>query len=343
MQNQRNSNSDIDPDHVADLLMEFFQLNNAIINNGSSNWTTEQRDRVRLVKSGTQKIALVYRNIMDFIAEKQIQSDLDSLLFERICGQLVNNGLLIKMHDTSMSNFTVGNYVSVDYNEDVALYGGYSMLVNGFYYIRQVFENSVLPVEVEDNQGKIGIGTAFYIGKGRFATARHVLEHMTKFRLLMDSKQLNINSVILDEVLDLAVIETNDEDATRKLPFIRLSVGNPLDKVMAMGYPSIDGCLNAPLITTSGEIAGIDKNYLAGESMLVISAKVRGGNSGGPVINVMGQAVGVVTNDNSNEHSSGEIFGLAIPACKILDLLDKPNSKRLTSIRIEDWHGYASE
>ena len=77
-----------------------------------------------------------------------------------------------------------------------------------------------------------------------------------------------------------------------------------LDDILTMGYPPIKGFdsvlvaetaqVAGYLQSTTGEVVGNEVSYLDGQPYLLITARVKGGNSGGPVISREGKVVGIV-------------------------------------------------
>jgi serine protease Do len=64
------------------------------------------------------------------------------------------------------------------------------------------------------------------------------------------------------------------------------------------------------------------KSYLDNQNYLLISARVKGGNSGGPVINRRGEVVGLITGDLETSGKADWLgFAAAIPSTEILSFL----------------------
>ena len=99
------------------------------------------------------------------------------------------------------------------------------------------------------------------------------------------------SKVVVDDENDLALLKV-DADLGRPLPLV---TGKPRlgEDVLALGYP-LRSILADSLNVTRGNISSLlglmnDPNYLQ------ISAAVQPGNSGGPVIDLAGRVVGIVT------------------------------------------------
>ena len=78
-------------------------------------------------------------------------------------------------------------------------------------------------------------------------------------------------------------------------------------------------------IQTRGAVASLADQYLSsgvGQLMLV-TARIRGGNSGGPIINSNGQVVGVAFSEPMSEGNYDEMgYGVAYPISVLGKLLD---------------------
>lgn len=114
---------------------------------------------------------------------------------------------------------------------------------------------------------------------------------------------------------------------------------------MALGYPNIPGftptlaaeaaTIAARLTTSRGRIAATPTEYFAGSDLLLITARVRGGFSGGPVLDALGQVVGMVSREPASApaaevaHRYDQLgYGVAIPARHLRELLDRPDLRR---------------
>jgi serine protease Do len=128
---------------------------------------------------------------------------------------------------------------------------------------------------------------------------------------------------------------------------MRLGTAGILDDIMALGYPRIPGFHNIlvaqtariaghleHLHSTTGEVVDRQRSYLGGDYLLM-SARVKGGSSGGPVINKSGKVVGIVSASPSSDSEEVDRlgFGLAIPSDVIGEFL---SNVRMGSKEIRD-------
>ncbi|MCC5658903.1 serine protease [Nostoc sp. XA010] len=219
-------------------------------------------------------------------------------------------------------------------------YGTYEFLVFGFPYIRNHFVTTVKPVVVKKIDGSDDIGSGFLVNypsfeNSLFVTAKHCIENMQEVSIpewnCANIPILNIWK-LSDKRADLAVIEFGG-DAFPKVPSFHISNANILDNILTMGYPPIPGFesvliaetaqIAGHLKSTTGQIIGKEKAYLDQQNYFLISARVKGGNSGGPVINQYGKVVGIVCQLPAEAEGRTDIlgYGCAIPTETLRDFL----------------------
>ncbi len=147
---------------------------------------------------------------------------------------------------------------------------------------------------------------------GEVVTNFHVVEKAVSIRcLLSDGRHREAEIVGTDKETDLALLRLKREVADEMFPYAVLGDSTILTEgnfVMAMGAP---WGLNR---SVSLGIVSCAERYIPGTSeynlFIQIDASLNPGNSGGPLINVDGEVVGI----NSLATTSGGDIGFAIPA-----------------------------
>ncbi len=169
---------------------------------------------------------------------------------------------------------------------------------------------------------------------GYILTNEHVIRQLDKDDLwvtLPEGRDLKAELLEWDEKSDIAVLKVEDKD----LPAVTFGHSEGLkvgEFVIALGYPF--GATLSQLkkeyepTATVGVISATDRSIQAGRGrvttytgLLQTDASVNPGNSGGPLINIYGEVVGINTAILST--SGGSIgIGFAIPVAKAKRLLD---------------------
>ena len=155
-----------------------------------------------------------------------------------------------------------------------------------------------------------GAGSGFFISAdGYILTNNHVVKDAVKVKIFdIDKKEYTAKIIGTDPKTDLALLKVNAQN----VPFIALGDSNSVEVgewVLAIGNP-----FNQDLTVTSGIISakGRQLGLAQYEDFLQTDAAINMGNSGGPLINMKGEAIGI--NSTILTPSSGSIgIGFAIP------------------------------
>jgi S1-C subfamily serine protease len=151
-----------------------------------------------------------------------------------------------------------------------------------------------------------------------------------------------------NEDIDLAYIETGEQP--------RFTIAEPhiLDDVLVMGYPKVSFFLNfctgekatisamaeLRMTPTLGSIAAEGEIYFPHglPKLLLVTAKIRGGNSGGPIINKEGLVVGVATGIPAGEGLSDDNvgYGMAYPILSVEKMISEKNIKTFNFVDYPD-------
>src|SRR5262245_22866274 len=161
-----------------------------------------------------------------------------------------------------------------------------------------------------------GLGTGFVIDKsGLIATNLHVIGEARPISVqTAGGKTLTVKAVhASDRALDLAIVQVDAADL-RPLELTgadKIDAGEP---VIVMGNPQ--GLKHS---VVSGVVSGTRE--IDGRNMLQLAIPVEPGNSGGPVLDMQGRVLGIVT----MKSLVTENLGFAVAAGDLKTLRDKPN------------------
>src|SRR5437763_2659371 len=137
-----------------------------------------------------------------------------------------------------------------------------------------------------------GVGSGFIIDpKGFILTNNHVIEGATKITIgMLSGDRYRAKVIGIDRETDLAVLKI---DADRELPVMKFGDSNAAevgDWVLAIGSP-----FGLEQTVTAGIISKKDRNTTNSsfQRFLQTDAAINRGNSGGPLVNMRGEAIGV--------------------------------------------------
>jgi serine protease Do len=279
---------------------------------------------------------LTPKSLGNFLSAYDYYQRIDEVLI--IVNRLISEGILFFAGHSRGSPPLSNTYGSFSFNRDAAQYGIYDFMAYGFPLIRKHFYKAVRPVVVQKPNDDYDIGSGFLLENRRFVTAKHCILDMQEVTIpgwTPDNAPLKKICIPPPswERFDLAVLEF-EGDPFLGIPGFRLGNATVLEDVLTMGYPPIPGGFDAPLISTTGQLVAHEESLQDKQNYLLISARVKGGNSGGPVINRYGYVIGVVIQipgelQFGDEFSSGSMprldtlgFGVAIPTQIIKIFLD---------------------
>ena len=217
----------------------------------------------------------------------------------------------------------IGGYSSpsspMNYSDDLALDALYEYCLPSYVAISTITKN-----------GTEGAGSGIVItADGYISTNYHVVEDAKKITVITsNNKKYEAEYIDGDEVNDIAVIKVSAKGLTPAI----LGNSNSVkvgERVMAIGTPysvSYAGSM------TAGHISGIDRQYAVKNDngtvnkilkLLQTDTSVNPGNSGGPLFNMNGEVIGVVTMKIAGSNYEGMGFALPIDGVKsmIFDII----------------------
>jgi serine protease Do len=172
-----------------------------------------------------------------------------------------------------------------------------------------------------------GLGSGFIIDpRGYIVTNRHVIAGADEIQVTLEGKKKFKATVVgADPKTDVAVIKIDG----RNLPSVKLGDSKTLevgDWVLAVGNPfGLTQTVTAGIVSAKGRS---DMGILDFEDFIQTDAAINQGNSGGPLVNIEGEVIGLNTAIYSKSGGSVGI-GFAIPANVIKKVVDAALSKRL--------------
>ena len=153
------------------------------------------------------------------------------------------------------------------------------------------------------------MGSGFIISAdGYILTNNHMVEDAKKVKIeLADGRKFDAEIIGTDPESDIAVVKIEAEN----LPYLELANSDELEVgewVLAIGNPlSLSHTVTAGIVSAKGRSVGL-ANF---ESFIQTDAAINRGNSGGPLLNLDGQVVGINT---AIVGATGNIgIGFAIP------------------------------
>lgn len=172
---------------------------------------------------------------------------------------------------------------------------------------------------------EIGGGSGFIVSEdGLIATNRHVVEDTSADYTVLTNDERKYSARVLgrDPVNDIAIIKINPRDpsegeGTEKLPF--LSTGDSNELQIGQSVIAIGNSLGEFRNTVSrGIVSGLKRSIVAGDpfgqseslsALIQTDAAINQGNSGGPLLNLKGEVVGM----NVAIAEGAQNIGFALP------------------------------
>ncbi len=308
-------------------------------------FSTTIRDGKSIGKRSVLRFCELKKNLDDQEGGLLYQPD----TINRICQILCKKNLMIQVkNDTGigLNNnylFVPSDRKAFEQNKQRLKYY-FNSMVYGFEYIYNLYKDVVVPLVWETKEHDYHMGTGFKYRNG-IVTAKHCIEDVVNLKIKgFSAKDLNGKNIYIadNDGVDIAFIETNQQAD----PMLYADKGDVLQEVLVMGYPmipaftdfltvekaTISSKAEARITPTKGSIAAYGNEYLTKMEAMLITAKIRGGNSGGPVINENGCIVGVAChlldytyNDDNKYDDLG--YGVAVPIRYVDEIIAKKQRK----------------
>jgi 2-alkenal reductase len=156
----------------------------------------------------------------------------------------------------------------------------------------------------------------FISDQGYILTNNHVVEGTVKLSIILsDGNQQTAEVVGTDQYADLAVLKSNG--SVPAMAVLGNSDGlTPGETVIAIGSPlgTFKNTVTVGVISATGRSIDTDQGYQI-EDLIQTDAAINQGNSGGPLVNLQGQVVGINTLvvRSSDNGAIAEGLGFAVP------------------------------
>lgn len=236
---------------------------------------------------------------------------------------ITKNGVEVVDEESAITKAVDGatnSVVSIVISKDVPKYE-YSPSSDNFFQQR---------TQVGTTQQEVGAGTGFIISEdGMIITNRHVVEDSTASYTVLfnDGTKKDAKILAKDTLLDIAFLKV---DGTGYKP---LPLGSSADLKPGQTAIVIGNALGEFSNTVStGVISGLNRSIQATDqqggsaetlsNVIQTDASINFGNSGGPLLDIKGNVIGV----NVARSSDGENIGFAIPIDVVKTLIDMLNS-----------------
>lgn len=167
----------------------------------------------------------------------------------------------------------------------------------------------------EESVESVSFGTAWPISSRYVVTNNHVVTESNHVVLInKDGQEINAWSVVRDEINDIALLEVSDSNSlppALPLSDTKVRLGS---RVFTIGFPGPDVIGKLPTVS-DGVISG---NTGLGDNpgSYQTTVPIQPGNSGGPLLNMNGEVVGMVTSMiGIKDEKDGSIHRLKNASC----------------------------
>lgn len=185
-----------------------------------------------------------------------------------------------------------------------------------------IYASSVVWIQVNLG-GVIASGSGFAIGSNQVATNRHVLiDQVTGKCVLPEAISVVTKAGICqvaaihlptwgaDDIVILDLVPGHSPIVPLRLGFSELvEVG---ERIMTVGFPSPESAgFEENLYCNTGLVNRIRQNQFCTERVLEVSIQLQGGISGAPILNRLGEVIGILTfwTERKREFASGQFYG----------------------------------
>lgn len=227
------------------------------------------------------------------------------------------------------------------------------LVTPGVVHIRTAYgpgDFSFNPLQAMDNPTRSSGSGVIISDDGYIATNNHVIEDATTVEVVMNNNKRYYAKVVgTDPSTDLALLKIKEKN----LPFVRYGDSDNLllgEWVLAIGNPfNLNSTVTAGIVSAKARNIGIlrERNSTQVEAFIQTDAAVNPGNSGGALVNLKGELIGINTAiATSNGSYQGYSFAVPVNLVKKVmdDLLEFGSVQRgLLGIQIDDMDALIAE
>lgn len=196
------------------------------------------------------------------------------------------------------------------------LFAASTIVVQGQDYLPELVRRikpSAVAIETFDGKGEtVARGSGFFVSFDKIITNRHVIERASRVELqLSNGRKYPAKGVVaVDGEGDLALIQVEvPREFAMPLPIIQ-RVPLEGESVVVIGNPfGLEGSVSNGIVSAVREISGYGR-------IIQITAPISPGSSGSPVVNMLGQVIGVA----ALQAAEGQSLNFAVPSERIAQL-----------------------
>ncbi|MBK7708221.1 MAG: trypsin-like peptidase domain-containing protein [Acidobacteria bacterium] len=182
---------------------------------------------------------------------------------------------------------------------------------------------SAVAIETFDTRGNIvSRGSGFFVASDKVITNKHVIEKSARAEIhLFNGRKYPVKGVLaVDGEGDLALLQVEvPKEFAVPLPIVQ-KVPLEGESVVVIGNPfGLEGSVSNGIVSAVREISGYGR-------IIQITAPISPGSSGSPVVNMLGQVIGVAT----LQAAEGQSLNFAVP------------SERIAALRIGELQTFAT-
>ncbi|WP_339158078.1 trypsin-like peptidase domain-containing protein [Paenibacillus sp. FSL W8-0186] len=180
----------------------------------------------------------------------------------------------------------------------------------------------------DPEQAALGSGVIFKKEKGKafIITNAHVIQGASDLEILTSSGDSKEASVVGQDVIsDIAVLEVDDRGITSVISLGDSTNLRPGETVLAVGNPlGLGGTLTSGIVSYTSRVIPVsinqDGNYDWEQEVIQTDAAINDGNSGGALVNLNGELIGINTMKIADMGVEG--LGFAIPVSEVMKTVD---------------------